>query len=189
MYNVTYVTFLKGKITERENRLGLPGLTERVSGKREVGVAIEGQHERFLWWWKCVESINVNVLILCIVLQDVTTGGNWIKGIWDLPELFLKTTWESRILECVAISSSRGSSWPRDLTLTISCIGRWILYHCATWEIFLPEESYGERSLAGYSPWGHKRTGHNWECECSRAHTHTHTHTHTRIQNYFQTKS
>ena len=48
LYNFTYVTFLKGKITEMENTLGLPGLKERVSGKREVGVAIEGQHERFL---------------------------------------------------------------------------------------------------------------------------------------------
>ena len=37
------------------------------------------------------------------------------------------------ILEWAAISCSRGSSWPRDWTL-VSCIGRWILYHCATWE-------------------------------------------------------
>ena len=29
------------------------------------------------------------------------------------------------------ISSSRGSSWPRDQT-HISCVGRWILYHCTT---------------------------------------------------------
>ena len=27
--------------------------------------------------------------------------------------------------------------------------------------IFLPGESQGQRSLAGYSPWGHKRFGHN----------------------------
>ena len=26
----------------------------------------------------------------------------------------------------------------------------------ATHSIFLPEESHGQRSLAGYSPWGHK---------------------------------
>ena len=41
-----------------------------------------------------------------------------------------------RILEWVAISSSRGSSQPRNWTRVsyISCIGRWILYHCATWE-------------------------------------------------------
>ena len=26
---------------------------------------------------------------------------------------------------------------------------------------FLPRESHGQRSLEGYSPWGHKRVGHN----------------------------
>ena len=33
---------------------------------------------------------------------------------------------QARILDCVAISSSRRSSWPRDGTW-VSCIGRWIL--------------------------------------------------------------
>ena len=40
---------------------------------------------------------------------------------------------QARILERGAIpSSSRGSSWPRDRThiSSISCIGRWVLYHC-----------------------------------------------------------
>ena len=37
------------------------------------------------------------------------------------------------ILEWIAISYSRGSSWPRDWTC-ISCTGRWIPYHCTTWE-------------------------------------------------------
>ena len=27
--------------------------------------------------------------------------------------------------------------------------------------VFLPQKSHGRRSLAGYSPWGHKRVGHN----------------------------
>ena len=33
-------------------------------------------------------------------------------------------------------TSSRGSSQPRDWTCVscVSCIGSWILYHCATWE-------------------------------------------------------
>ena len=39
----------------------------------------------------------------------------------------------ARILEWVAIHSSRGSSWPKDQTC-ISCTGRWILYHWATRE-------------------------------------------------------
>ena len=40
---------------------------------------------------------------------------------------------QARILKWVAISSSRGSSWPRDQTI-VSCICRWILYQWATWE-------------------------------------------------------
>ena len=43
---------------------------------------------------------------------------------------------QARILEWVAISFSRGSSWPRDRTRVscVSCIDTWILYLCATWE-------------------------------------------------------
>ena len=43
---------------------------------------------------------------------------------------------QARTLEWVAISSSRGSSQPRDWTHVscISCIGRWILYHFTNWE-------------------------------------------------------
>ena len=42
----------------------------------------------------------------------------------------------ARILQWVDISSSIGSSHPRDWTHVscISCIDRWILYHWATWE-------------------------------------------------------
>ena len=42
---------------------------------------------------------------------------------------------QARILEWVAISSSRGSSRLRDQTWAscVSCVGRWILYHWATW--------------------------------------------------------
>ena len=43
---------------------------------------------------------------------------------------------QARILEWVAISSSRGSFQPRDWihVSCISCTGRWTLYHWATWE-------------------------------------------------------
>ena len=40
--------------------------------------------------------------------------------------------------------------------------------------VFLPEEFYGQRSLASYSPWCHK------ESDMTEQLTHTHTHTHTR---------
>ena len=43
---------------------------------------------------------------------------------------------QARILKWVTISSSRGSSWPRDQTCIscVSCIDKQILYHWATWE-------------------------------------------------------
>ena len=46
----------------------------------------------------------------------------------------LHEIFQARILEWVAISSSRGFSRPRDrkCVSSISCIGRQILYHCAT---------------------------------------------------------
>ena len=53
----------------------------------------------------------------------------------SLPGSFLHQISQSIILEQVDISSSRGSSWPRDWTSIsyISCIGKWILYNRATW--------------------------------------------------------
>ena len=43
---------------------------------------------------------------------------------------------QARIMEWVAISYSGGPSRPRDLTRVswVSCIDRWICYHCTTWE-------------------------------------------------------
>ena len=43
---------------------------------------------------------------------------------------------QTRIPEWVAMTSSRGSSWPRDWAniSCVSCTGRWILYLYATWE-------------------------------------------------------
>ena len=53
---------------------------------------------------------------------DHSPPGSSVQGIF-----------QARILEWVAISSFRESSWPTDWTC-ISCISRWILYHWATWE-------------------------------------------------------
>ena len=51
----------------------------------------------------------------------------------SLPVSSVPGIFPARILERVAISSSRGSSQPRDQTF-VSCIGRQILYHRAPWE-------------------------------------------------------
>ena len=58
---------------------------------------------------------------------------------------------QARILELVAISFSRGTSWPRDWTQVscISCIGRQILYHWAT-----------RKALYGCESWTVKKVEH-----------------------------
>ena len=55
------------------------------------------------------------------------------------PDSSVREISQARILEWVAISSSRGSSQPKAQTQVscmscVPCISRWILYHCANWE-------------------------------------------------------
>ena len=53
-----------------------------------------------------------------------------------------------------------------------------------TWHptpVFLPGKSHGQRTLAGYSPWG-CRVRHVWVIK----HTHTHTHAHMRVHIHTQ---
>ena len=63
----------------------------------------------------------------------------------SLPGSSVHEIFQARILEWVAISYSRGSSWPRDQTHIsyISCFSRRILYHCTIWEapFFVSEDA------------------------------------------------
>ena len=47
--------------------------------------------------------------------------------------------------------------------------------------VFLPGEFHGQRSLAGYSPWGCKESDSTEQI--THIHTHTHTYTHCQNQN------
>ena len=81
-------------------------------------------------YWNCCPRSSVSegyclVAQLCPTLcgpVDCSPPGSSVQGIF-----------QARILEWVAISSSRGSTQLRDHTC-ISCIDRQILYHWATWE-------------------------------------------------------
>ena len=72
----------------------------------------------------CVFSVTQSCLTLCN-LMDCRLPGSAVHGIF-----------QAKIPEWAAIFSSRGSSQPRDQTHVscVSCIGRGILYHRATWE-------------------------------------------------------
>ena len=78
----------------------------------------------------CVKSC----LSLCNPL-DCSPPGSSVHGFF-----------QARILQWVAISFSKGSSWPRDQTC-VSCIGRQILYHWATWEAMVKNMSYSGINL------------------------------------------
>ena len=69
----------------------------------------------------CASSVTQSCLALCDPLYCSPPGSS---------------VHEARILEWVAISSSREFSLSRDQICIscISCVGRQILYHCATWE-------------------------------------------------------
>ena len=70
----------------------------------------------------------------CLVTQSWPTLCNHMD--FSPPGSFVHEIFQARILEWVAISYSRGSSQPRDQTCNcgVSCIGRQILYHWATWK-------------------------------------------------------
>ena len=69
------------------------------------------------------------VCVLCSVAQPYLT---LCDPLMCSPPHSLHGISQARLAERVAISCSRGSSWPRDQT-HVSCIGRQILYHWATW--------------------------------------------------------
>ena len=82
---------------------------------------------------KCTQALPPTHVFVCLVTQscptlchpkDCSPSGSSVHEIL-----------QARILEGVAISSSRRSSWLRNWTHIsyVSCIGRWFLYHYATW--------------------------------------------------------
>ena len=73
---------------------------------------------------KLVSWQSQSCLTLCSCM-DYSPKGSFVHGIS-----------QARILDWVAVSSSKGYSWPMDQTHVscVSCVGREILCHCATWQ-------------------------------------------------------
>ena len=70
----------------------------------------------------------------CVCVCSVMSDSLRPQGLYSLPGFSVSGTFQARILDWVAISSSMGFSQPRDWT-HVSCIWRWILYHWTAWEI------------------------------------------------------
>ena len=96
-------------------------------------------------------AVAQSCLILCDPM-DCSPPGSSVHGIS-----------QARILEWIAMPSSRGSSQPRDRTLVFcgSCISRWILYHWVIWKaqlkaIFngLPQRLWFSSFFSSAPVWG-----------------------------------
>ena len=81
------------------------------------------QFDMFIDYCCCCWALSC-VWLFCNPM-DYSPPGSSVHGIF-----------QARVPKWVAISFSRGSSWPRDWT-RVSCIGRRILYHWATREALL----------------------------------------------------
>ena len=80
--------------------------------------------------WKLMQSSmyeGSGAVLSCVWLCDSTRCSPPGSSVHEI--------FQARPLEWAAICFSWGSSQPRDWTLVscVSCIGRWILYHLATW--------------------------------------------------------
>ena len=82
------------------------------------------------WNWRTLD--NHHYLGCCLVAKSCLTLCD--PRVCSLPGSSVHRILQARILGWVAISSSRGSSWPRDWT-HISCIGKWVIYHWASKEV------------------------------------------------------
>ena len=90
--------------------------------------------------WKCkLQNVIYNMITNMSMCAVCMLSRVWLCSTMDccLPCSSVNEIPQARILEWVAISFSRWSSWLRDQTCVsrISCIGRWILYQWATSEV------------------------------------------------------
>ena len=88
----------------------------------------------YLLWFSMHACMRAKLLQLYLTLCnpiDCSPPGSSVYGIF-----------QARIVEWVAMSSSKGSSWPKDPRLLMfTCIGRQVLYHRATWEAWFDNMS------------------------------------------------
>ena len=88
-------------------------------------------------------TYSLKVYVLCVYMMYMYSVAQFCLTLcnpmdYSLPGSSGHGILQARILEWVAISYSRGSSWLKDQTHVscVSCTGRQILYHCRffTWE-------------------------------------------------------
>ena len=80
----------------------------------------------------CHHTVQATGIFACVCAQSLQSCLTLCRSMdCSLPDFSVHGILQARTPEWVAISSSRGSSWPRDWSWVscVSCIGRWILDH------------------------------------------------------------
>ena len=108
--------------------------------------------------WRWIPKVligNMHILYFYIIATLNPNSKTWhvLSHVWlcdpmdcSPPDSSVHGFFQASILQWVAISFSKGSSWPRDRTC-VSCIGRWILYHWDTWEAMVKNMVYSGINL------------------------------------------
>ena len=109
------------------------------------------------WVWNCTLGNKVNVMYWAEMRVCVLSHICLFVTLWTIScQVPLSLRFSRQGNEWIAISYSRGSSWPRDQTQVscISCIGRQILYHWASWEAPTGQrEGKADVCAVNSSPW------------------------------------
>ena len=113
--------------------------------------------------WSYPESYGPEEITMCVCSVIQSCLILWDPMNYSPPGSSVHGILQSRILEWVAMPSSRESFWPRDWT-HISCIGRW----------FFTTEPPGKPEEITNPPLPHWKTDR-------QTHTHTDTHTHLEV--------
>ena len=126
---------VKGRSNQPERALAISLGLYSISDSGLWKYFMQGMNTLWIVFHKYPHHIGNYIHTLCVCMCSVVSdflGSNACiplgSSVHGIPQ--------ARILEWVAISFSRGSSGPRDRTClsSVSCTGRRILYHWATWE-------------------------------------------------------
>ena len=110
----------------------------------------------------CYHRCQLKQVLLCVCSFAQSFLVLWDPMDCSPPGFPVHGIFQARILEWVAISSSRRSSQPRDQThiSCIPCTSRRMLYHWATWRVSSKYQTSPKpqwrTELACCSPWGGK---------------------------------
>ena len=149
-----------------------------------------------LWYWRGPDSelsdlsiwtltktsrgIDQHVPFGSLTFITVCVCAQWLSCIWlfcnpidcSLPDSSDHGIFQARIVERVAFSYSRGSSWSRAWTHVsfISCVVRKSLYHCTTWQFgILSLVVPGSKQTKNYLMINHlSDTAPGWRCSVLR---------------------